>query len=145
MKVLTKAFGEIEVSEKQRIHFQNGILGFEDINDFILLDTEKGSPFFWLQAEKVPEIAFVLIDPLIVKNDYVLDVDPRDIDELNIHDDNDTLVFSIVTIHEKPENITVNLLGPILINKNSHKAKQIINQVDYSVKHPLIEKRGSEC
>ena len=87
MKIMTKAFGEVEVDEKQRIKFKEGIFGFEDIHNFVLLDTKKGSPFFWLQAENIPEIAFVLIDPLIVKNDYVLDVDPKDVDELKITDD----------------------------------------------------------
>jgi flagellar assembly factor FliW len=141
MLLKTKAFGEIEVSELQRITFEKGLFGFEDINTYFLLDSEKDSPFFWLQAENVPEIAFVLIDPLFAKNDYVLDVDPKDVEELGINDDKDTLVFSIVTIYDKPEDITVNLLGPILINKKTRKALQIINQRDYSVKHPLFEKK----
>lgn len=145
MKILTKAFGEVEVNEKQRIYFTNGLFGFEDIHEFVLLDTEKGSPFFWLQAENIPEIAFVFIDPLIVKNDYILDIDPKDVEELGITDDKDTLVFSIVTISEIPDEISVNLLGPILINKNTHHAKQVINQIDYSVKHPLLSRKGAEC
>ena len=32
MKIKTKAFGEIEVSEKQKIEITEGLLGFEDIH-----------------------------------------------------------------------------------------------------------------
>lgn len=145
MKVMTKAFGEVEVSDKQRIRFDTGIFGFEDIFEYVLLDTEPGSPFYWLQSEKHPETAFVLIDPLLVDSEYVLDVDDKDVEELEIHNDGDTLVFSIVTIHSDPKNITANLLGPIIINKTSREAKQVINKIDYSVKSPLFGKKEAEC
>ncbi len=145
MKINTKAFGEIEISEKQKITFKTGLYGFEDILEFAMLDTEQGSPFFWLQSLEYKEIAFIIIDPLMVDQEYVLDVNPEDIKELEVKNDGDTLVFVIVTVFDKPEDITVNLLGPLLINKNTHIAKQVINQKDYSVKHPLITKKGAQC
>ena len=146
MKIKTKAFGEIEASEKQRIHFNNGILGFEDMHNFILLDAEKGSPFYWLQSEKIPEIAFVIIDPRIIVEDYKIDTADKQLEELNIKNEDDILLFSIVTIYEKPEDITLNLLGPIVINKVKRIGKQIINQnEDYLIKYPLFQKRGNKC
>ncbi len=147
MKVKTKGFGEIEVSEKQRIFFKNGILGFEDIHDFLLLDTEDGSPFYWLQAEKISEIAFVIIDPRIIVPDYKIEVDSNELEELEIKKDEDILQFSIVTIYENLQDITINLLGPVIINKTNHYAKQLINQnEEYSVKHPLLQKKeGKQC
>ena len=147
MKIKTKAFDEIEISDKQKIFFENGILGFEDIHDYVLLDTpEDTNPFYWLQAEKIPEIAFVIIDPRIIMSDYQLDVDPEDFKDLMIEKETEILMFSIVTIYDNPEDMTLNLLGPIIINKSNHYAKQVINQKDeYSIKHPLMQKRGAEC
>ncbi|MBN2546692.1 MAG: flagellar assembly protein FliW [Spirochaetes bacterium] len=141
MKVKTKAFGEIEVSEKQKIHFKNGIFGFEDVYDFVLLDTPDNSPFYWLQAEKNINTAFVLINPYQVYPDFKLNLEPIDKEDLNIVDDMEIIVFSIVTIYENPVDITINLLGPIVINKTNHEAKQIINQIEnYTTKHPLFKK-----
>lgn len=146
MKILTKAFGEIEILEKQKIFFKEGIFGFEDIHEYVLLDTQENSPFYWLQSEKIPEIAFVIINPSTVESDYKCDIDPKYLKELEISNDEEILIFSIVTIQEDPKDITVNLLGPIIINKKTHKAKQIINQNDkYTVKHPIVKKGAEKC
>jgi flagellar assembly factor FliW len=146
MKVKTKPFGEIEISEKQKISFKNGILGFEEIKHFFLLDGENDSPFYWLQALEMPEIAFVIIDPAYVVDNYKLDINQKDLDELEIIKQDEMLIFSIVTIYEKPEDITVNLLGPVIINKTKRIGKQIINQNDeYEIKCPLLPQRRNEC
>lgn len=143
MRIKTKAFGEIEISDKQKLNFVEGILGFEELHEFALLDSPEGGPFYWLQALKVPDIAFVVIDPDLVVNDYQLQVDDKDLEELGIENLEDILVFSIVTIHSDPQNITANLLGPIIINKKNHKAKQIVSLSDnYSVRHPLMSGKG---
>jgi flagellar assembly factor FliW len=147
MKIMTKAFGEIEILEKQKIFFKEGIFGFEDIHDYVLLDAaQEKSPFYWLQSEKIPEIAFVVINPTAIEPDYKCNIDPKDLKELEINVIDETLIFSIVTIHENPKDITVNLLGPIVINKKTHTAKQIINQNEkYTVKHPIVKKGAEKC
>lgn len=143
MKIMTKAFGEIEVSEKQRIKVLGGLLGFEEIEDYVLLDFDENSPFFWLQAEKIEEIAFIIIDPSMIVKDYVLKMDEEDKEVLSIQSDEDVLIFSIVTINEDPKNITANLLGPVVINKINKNAKQIINSLEsYSVREPLVTGKG---
>jgi flagellar assembly factor FliW len=143
MKIMTKAFGEIEVSEKQRLVFSEGIFGFEDIHEYILIDSNEGSPFFWLQAEKIAEIAFVVIEPTLIVTDYDLKADEKDLSDLEISNKEDMLLLSIVTINEDPNDITVNLLGPLVINKKNHRAKQIISTTDeYSVRFPLFTGKG---
>jgi len=140
MKLLTKAFGEIDISEKQRLIFKNGIFGFEDITNFALLDTADNSPFYWLQSEKSKNIAFLLIDPKIVYPDYELEVDSFDLEELEIENAEDIIVLSIVTLHENPIESTINLLGPIVLNKKKHFGKQAINKNEnYTVRNPLIK------
>lgn len=143
MKIETKAFGEIEISEKQLLYFKDGVLGFEDIHDYVLIDSIDGGPLYWLQAKHIPEIAFVVIDPKIVVNDYQLEADEKELKELDITNPDDILLFSIVTINDDPNNITVNLLGPIVINKKTHQGRQIISTTDkYSVRHPLLNGKG---
>ena len=43
MKIKTKFFGEIEISDDKIITFENGIIGFPELRRFALLhDEEKG-------------------------------------------------------------------------------------------------------
>jgi flagellar assembly factor FliW len=143
MIVQSKAFGPVEISDKQRIIFKEGIFGFEDIHQFVLLDTDFGSPFYWLQSEEIKEIAFLIIDPKMIVSDYELDVSKEEIEEIDTDTKEDLLIFSIVTINENPEKTTVNLLGPLVINRKTRMAKQVISNNDkYTVRFPLIQKKA---
>jgi flagellar assembly factor FliW len=64
MELETKPFGKIEIKERQKIKFPKGILGFEHITEYALLNAKQW-PFYWLQAIDVPDLAFILIDPKI--------------------------------------------------------------------------------
>jgi len=139
MKIRTKPYGEIEVSEKQRVHFPEGIIGFKNIHDYFILDSREG-PFYWLQAKKDPDLAFLLIDPRIFIPDYRLEVQESDLKSIGIEAEDDILDFAIVTVPEDHAKISANLMGPIIINRKTHKAKQVISTNDnYTVKHYILE------
>ena len=72
MTVKTR-FGEMEINENDIIKFPNGIYGFEDTKEYVILKMEKDSPFIWMQSIKDDDLAFVLIDPRIFTNDYLFD------------------------------------------------------------------------
>jgi flagellar assembly factor FliW len=61
-----------------------------------------------------------------------------DVDFLKLKQADDALLMCIVTIHDD-QRATVNLKGPIVINRHTHVAKQVIiaNAAAYSVTHPL--------
>ncbi|MBR3731216.1 MAG: flagellar assembly protein FliW [Spirochaetales bacterium] len=141
MTVNTKAFGPTEVSEQQRLTCDDGLLGFNDIHSFYLIDyPDPNTPFYLLQSDEHTEIAFVLIDPTLIMPDYQLSVSDKDLRQIGVENPSDVLYFSIVTIYDNPQDSTVNLLGPIMINKKNHKAKQMISQNDdYSVRYPLFK------
>jgi flagellar assembly factor FliW len=139
MKIKTKPYGKIEVDEHQRIHFLEGIIGFEGILNYFLLDSREG-PFYWLQSEEYPELAFLIIDPRIFRTDYELEVNESDLDTLAPKSKDDLLDFAIVTVPEDHSKISANLMGPILINKRTRMAKQVISNNDsYGVKHYILE------
>lgn len=139
MKIKTKPYGKIEVDEHQRIHFPEGIIGFEGIQNYFLLDSREG-PFYWLQSEEYPELAFLIIDPRIFRTDYELEVNESDLDTLAPKSKDDLLDFAIVTVPEDHSKISANLMGPILINKRTRMAKQVVSKNDsYGVKHYILE------
>ena len=138
MKILTKPYGEIEVNEKQIIFFADGLFGFEDVKHYFLLDSKEG-PFYWLQSAEHPDLAFVLIDPRVFKENYTLNLRDEDYRAIETQK-GDVIDFTIVTVPEDPEKISANLMGPIIINRKSRKARQAISENDeYTVKHYIMD------
>jgi flagellar assembly factor FliW len=139
MRVITKASGPVDVDERQQIHFPAGILGFENLRDYVLLDAAQ-PPFYWLQSLDVVEIAFILINPRIFRPDYSLEVDPAELQALGVTAEEQILDFAIVTIPEDPMEMTANLQGPILINRTTRTGRQTIStDPTRQVRHPILK------
>lgn len=139
MQVQTKPYGTIEVDERQKIHFPFGILGFEKLQNYVLIDAHQ-QPFYWLQSMDVSEIAFVLINPFIFRPDYEIDVPDEELEEIGIRSPQQILVFAIVTIPENQRDMTANLQGPIIINKDTKIGRQAISTNEkWKVRHPILE------
>jgi flagellar assembly factor FliW len=141
--MMTRAFGEIEIDESKVIEFPGGIIGFPDLQHFVLLyDEEQGSNTVkWLQSVEEPGFAMPVINPLIVKEDYNPSVDDELLKPLGEMKDEDMVVLVTMTIPHELEKMTVNLRGPIIINSATCKGCQIIIDSDeYKVKYPIYEK-----
>jgi len=137
--VHTKAYGEIEIEDRQRISFPRGLFGFEELREFVLIDAAQ-QPFYWLQSVERVEVAFVLIDPKFFRPDYTPDVDPAELEEIGIADSDDMLVFTIVTIPPAAGRMTANLQGPLILNRNTHVARQSISaNPHWGVRHGILE------
>ncbi|GAB4223672.1 MAG: flagellar assembly protein FliW [Spirochaetales bacterium] len=139
MKITTKAYGPLEIDERQVIRFPHGLIGFEQFKIYALLDASQ-QPFYWLQSLDVPEIAFVLINPLVFRPDYTPDVAEEDLEDLQLDTAEDLLVFSIVTIPENQNRMTANLQGPVLINRRKKIGRQSISlNPNWRVKHVILD------
>jgi flagellar assembly factor FliW len=141
IKINTRPFGEIEINEQQIIDFPDGILGFDDVRKFVLLDThDENSPLKWLQAYEEPDLAFVIIRPVDFMREYELVVSMNDIEAVGTDTAEHLIVFAIVTIPSNPSDMTANLQGPIIINPEKRLGRQAISLNDrYSVRHKILE------
>jgi flagellar assembly factor FliW len=129
MRVNTKAYGAIDVDDRQKIFFPHGILGFEKLKDYVLLDAPQ-KPFYWLQS----------MDPSLFRTDYLISVPQDELDEIGIAETDDMLTFAIVTIPENAERMTANLQGPVIINRKSRVGRQSINNDQrWKVRHFIME------
>ena len=139
MIIDTKAYGRMEIDERQLITLTSSILGFDTLKDFALLDSES-PPFYWLQSLDKKEIAFILIDPFVFRPDYELDVPENELEDLEIENREDILVFAIVTIPADRTRMTANLQGPLILNKKKRLGKQTIaNDPRWNVRHNILE------
>ena len=131
-------FGEIKVSETQKITIPDGLFGFEQFKEYYLADVEI-SPFLLLQSKEEAAIGFIVTEPFLFFGEYEFDLDDSTIKYLDIADKDDILILVIVTLSENVKEITANLLGPLVINRKTHKGVQyIINTDKYSTKHKIF-------
>ena len=141
MKIITKLFDEIEVDEDKIINFPQGIIGFPELKDFLLVhDSESEGGIRWMQSVQEPAFAMPVIDPLIVCPDYNPQVDKTSLTDIGDLQDNDLLILVTVTVPRILEKMTVNLKGPFIINTAGMKAAQtIIDNDEYPVKFPIYD------
>ena len=127
MKVETVRFGPLEVKEERIIHFPDGLLGFPENKDFFIKDHKPGSPFLWLQSVDAPELAFVVTNPFLIKPDYLENLSPGERAFFSSENGKILTVFVLVTIPPgQVQNMTVNLLGPLVIDIESRTGRQVI-------------------
>ena len=137
MKVVTSQFGELEVSEEQIIHFPQGIIGFEECKKFVLINDEESEPFRWLISLDKKEFGFPVLDPFLIKKDFLREFPPSLARKLKSKDT--TMgVFGVVTLKGEGGKVTVNLKGPIVIDYEKQEGRQVIlTSEDLPVSFPL--------
>lgn len=118
-----------------------GLIGMEDITRFELLINEEEAPFMWIRAVEQHELAFVVVEPSSLLSDYDLEISDDDAGKLEIQNADDAIVLNIVTLKgDNIESATVNMIGPVVLNRRTLKGKQLIaaNYMKFSARHPLL-------
>jgi flagellar assembly factor FliW len=139
MIVETARFGPLEVPNDKLITMERPILGFESLSRFCLIERDDLTPFYWMQSIQDPSVAFLVVNPRVFFPDYRIEVNSKEIAELNVAQVQSVETYVVVTLHEDAEQITANLQGPILINTENNLAKQLVLvNSEYKVKHSLV-------
>ena len=140
MKIESVRFGQLDIPEKKLIRMQKPILGFEQLTTYCLVEKSEFLPFLWLQSVEDPALAFVVINPVILFPDYRIEVHSKEIAELKVQRVEDVETYVIVTIPQDPTRMSANLQGPILINTENTRAKQLVLvNSDYHVCHYVFD------
>ena len=139
VKITTSRFGELEVKPDQVVNMPLGMVGFPQLNNYTLFQHRLDSPFFWLQSLDRPDLAFVLVNPLLFEPSYQIALNNSDRKLLEIEDIKDIQVWVVVTIpHNSPESLTANLKAPVVLNvPNRRMAQIILENSDYPLKRPI--------
>lgn len=138
MIIKTKFLGDVEIREEDIIVFPDGILGFEESRQFILLDIPENEFFKILQDVEHDYVSFIVTDPFKFKEDYEMEVPDIELLKINIRKEEQIAMINIVTLSDVFEKSTINLLAPIIMNTEERTGKQyILNNVSYKTKHPL--------
>jgi flagellar assembly factor FliW len=147
MQVKTKHFGEVDLDENKIIHFEGGILGFEEFKDYtILFDNEDGVQpnISWLQSIDEPSLSIPVISPFLIKEDYNPEIEDEFLKSLDKLTDANLVVMVSITVPSDVSKISANLKAPFILNSDSRKGVQVIvENSDYEVKNYFYDKLDS--
>lgn len=140
MKVNTSRFGTVDVADTDIVEFSDGLLGFEGLKRFFIVDPADDTLILWLQSVDSAEVAFPILEPKLFKGDYKVRLSANELRSLKIDSttSKDTLVYCILTIPHDVSAMTANLKAPIVVNTSSRVARQVVLQEnEYSVKFSM--------
>ncbi len=122
----TTRFGKIEVDDDKVVTFEQGLIGFSTLTEFIILDHSPGSKFHWLQSLQRADIAFPLVDPDEFVDGYMV-IPPKGLQEsIGDFEPDDLILSTIVTFPQGKGGATLNLKAPIIMNHKTRRGAQIV-------------------
>jgi|WetSurMetagenome_2_1015567.scaffolds.fasta_scaffold14999_5 flagellar assembly factor FliW len=138
--VKTRNFGSIEVRSDQIIYLDPGLLGFTRYHRYVLIEHHREAPFLWLQCLDKGDLAFVVVDPRNLLPDYHPGPLTQAMQDLEVEHPEDLKILVILTIPPgNPQEMTANLMGPVVINLRTRQGKQlIVEDANYSHKHRVL-------
>ena len=107
--------------------------------NFQLSAVADSPPFLRIDCTDM-NLAYILVDPFLVANEYAPEFSDADLNEIGIKDEEVPLILSIVNFSRGLENVTMNLIGPLLINPRTANGKQVVllNAPKFSSRHRLV-------
>ncbi len=140
MRVATTRFGDIEIAEEKILTFADGLPGLERYGRYTLLSTKETDPFHWLQSLDDMDVALAVINPYLLFPDYRPTVPENVLKDLGIHETEQVLVLTVAVIPQDFQQMTTNLLAPILINTQNNQGRQVIlENSEYDLRQPIYE------
>jgi flagellar assembly factor FliW len=138
MIVHTSRFGVVEVDADRVISFARGILGFPKYREYVLIQPEPDSTFYWLQSVEAADLAFVVTDPLLFVPDYQVPLREETRQDLGLSDLGEASV--LVIVNKVGDLLTANLQGPLVIHATTRAAAQVvISEKKYQTRHPIMQ------
>jgi flagellar assembly factor FliW len=140
VKVKTTRFGELELNPSDIITFHEGLLGFDQLKKYFVVDPGDSTLILWLQSTEDEKVAFPIIEPKIFKPDYVAKLLPADLNGLELESLSNAKLYSILTIPSNVVEMNANLKAPIVINSAKKVGKQIVlADSKLTVKHEMYK------
>lgn len=139
MIIQSTRFGQLDVAEEMIIEFSQGLLGFQEENSFAFLPYQPDSPFAFLQSVREPNLSFMVVEPFAFFQDYTFEIEDEIVENLGLNDSNGPQIFNIVSVPDKIEEMTANLLAPLIINWRDRKGMQLVlEKTSCNVRHRLF-------
>ena len=115
--------------------------GFPDAREFSLEPVEdQGGVLSILRSVDQANLEFVVALPEAFFSEYAPELDDTTVERLGLRTADDALVLVILTVAERIEHTTANLLAPVVVNRHTGNAVQaLLVTSGYDIRTPLVE------
>lgn len=143
MRKINTEFGEMEISDKDIIHFEQGLLGFDEVTQYFLINHDEQGMIMTMQNADGEVPQFVVLDPYAVIADYN-PILPYSAVNYFGKSNVDNLKYLVIAVVKEDFNETVvNLKSPIVIDPKTQKAAQVIlENSDYVMQYNVFSDKG---
>jgi flagellar assembly factor FliW len=124
MNISSQRFGALEIGEEQVLQFPEGIIGFPNEREFVLIPHNATGFLAWLQSTRSPAIALPVVSAHAFGSKYPDVSIEAEANALGLGEDDVALMVVLSAPQGQPA--TVNLLAPILVNVTTRRGAQII-------------------
>lgn len=143
--IATTRFGEVSFTETDVLTFPWGLPGFNNLHRFLALSLEEQPNFVWLQSLEDGTLALPASDPWGIFPNY----DPRlpayATEALGLRDAGDFTILCIVVVGKGAEQMTMNLMAPVIVNLKTRQARQVmLENSGYSVREAIPRKAAAD-
>lgn len=114
--------------------------GFPEARHFTLEPVEdQGGMLSILRCTDQPSLEFVVALPEAFFSEYEPEIDDTTAERLALTTAEDAVVFVILTVAQRIEHTTANLMAPVVVNRSTGEAVQalLINS-GYDIRTPLV-------
>lgn len=116
-QTINSRIGQLVISPDKTIRFPRGIIGFESLREFALVEFKPGTPFHFLQSLEMPSMGMMLADPFPFLPKYEIRLAAAEERILRVRSIRDLVILVSVTVPKgDPQGSTLNLTGPICVN-----------------------------
>jgi len=132
MKWVNRQFGDLDYDENMVIHFAEGLFGFEQYRNFIIVHDVDSEPFRWLVSVENADLSFPMLEPGMILPGY------------EGHLGKDSEIWVLAALKPNVQQSTVNLRSPIVIDRRSYEGQQIIlDDETLPFQFPLVPPSGA--
>jgi flagellar assembly factor FliW len=115
-----------EAGDLPVIEFVAPMPGFPDNRRFVLVRLDESGLLFALTSIETPGLRFLVLPPMPYFPDYAPEVDDDTLAALGVSGAESLLVLLLVTTGDTVDDVTVNLMAPIVLDQVSRRAVQLV-------------------
>lgn len=116
----------VETAEDKILHFPDGLPGFPELERFLLIDLREDGAFQELRSIDDPAVAMLVCVPWLFFPDYAPVLTDAEQAELELEASEDAVIFVPVTFDSEERQVSLNLLGPFVVNSRTKRGRQLV-------------------
>lgn len=134
-------FGECTYTESDVFELPWGLPGFPNLRRWLALSIAEQPNFVWLQSLDDVAVALPTADPYLIFDEYDPKLPAYATAALSIESAADFTLLCVIVVTENAEEMTMNLMAPIIVNLRTRRARQVmLENSGYSVRARIPRK-----